>query len=164
MKRILPLWLAWCLLAGYPVPASATEWGGITPGVSTPEDVRERYGSPSRESTETQDGYKTNRWVYEGARAPVGIKQMTVDFGLLTPQGYRPNLVRAVILEPKPGIFNRAVVLDGWGTPTRVGVQEGQDLFFCTSGLIVSFPERGDDATALLFTIPQPDPGPPARR
>ncbi len=164
MKRILPLWLGWCLLTGDPVAAFATEWGGVTPGVSTPENVRERYGSPSRESTQTQEGYKTSRWIYEGARAPVGMTRMTVDFGLLTPQGYHPNLVRAVLLEPKPGIFTRAIVLEGWGTPDRAGVQEGQDLFFYKSGLIVSFPEGGGDATSLLFTIPQPDPGSPAGR
>ena len=164
MKRAFSFLLGWLLLGGFPFLAPAAEWGGITPGVSTPESVRERYGAPSQESRQTQEGYNTIRWVYEGARAPVGMKRMVVDFGLLTPQGYRPNLVRSFILEPKPQIFGQAIVLEGWGSPDRVGNQDGQELFFYKSGLIVSFPQGSTDASELLFTIPQPEPPAPAAK
>lgn len=158
MRPILVLVLEAFFLGGLLGSAAAAEWGGITPGVSTRESVRERYGTPSREARKTQEGYETIQWVYEGARAPVGMKRMVVDFGLLTPQGYRPALVRSFVLEPKPNIFDRRAVLSGWGRPDRVGAQEEQEIFFYTIGLIVYFEKGGDDAVSMLFAIPQPEP------
>jgi len=146
------------------VIAVASEWGGITPGVSTYETVRGRYGDPFHESRETLEGYATTRWVYEGPRAPVGMKRMVVDFGLLTPQGYRPALVRSFILEPKPGIFERRTVLNGWGVPDRVGAQDGREVFVYESGLLVYFGEGGSDAVSMLLTIPQTESAKPAGR
>ena len=46
---------------------------------------------------------------------------MIVDFGILTPAGYKKDVVRTFRLEPKPDIFNRKLVVDGWGPPSRVG-------------------------------------------
>lgn len=138
--------------------ADAAEWGGITPGSSTRDTVRERYGNSSRESRGTQEGYETTQWVYEGKRAPVGMKRMVVDFGLLTPQGYRADLVRSFLLEPKPRVFARDIVLRGWGPPDRAGVQDEQRVFFYTSGLVVYFGKDGTDALSMLFTIPQSEP------
>ncbi len=152
------------LVCGLPRVALAAEWGGITPGVSTPEAVRERYGAPSRESRQTMEGHETTQWVYEGAQAPAGMKRMVVDFGLLTPQGYRPALVRLFTLEPNPGIFQNRTVLAGWGLPDRVGTDGGREVFFYTSGLVVYFTPDGADAASMLFTIPQPEPpSPPGR-
>jgi hypothetical protein len=144
--------------------AGAAEWGGITPGVSTRENVSERYGQPSRESRQALEGYETIQWVYEGARAPVGLKRMVVDFGLLTAQGYRTNVVRSFLLEPKPGVFQRRTVINGWGAPDGVSIQDGHQVFFYKSGLVVYFPERGADATSMLFTPPQTEPPKPASR
>jgi len=132
--------------------------------VSTNETVRARYRGPSRESRRTVDGYPTTQWVYEGAAAPVGMKRMVVDFGLLTSQGYRPAVVRSMVLEPKPGVFPRRVVLEGWGSPDRVGVDEGQDVFYYASGLVVYFVRGGADAASMLFTVVQAEPPKPAGR
>jgi len=152
------------LLGGLLGSAAAAEWGGITPGLSTRESVRERYGTPSREARKTQEGYETIQWVYEGARAPVGMKRMVVDFGLLAPQGYRPTVVRSMMLEPKPGVFRRGIVIDGWGTPDRIGTEQEQEVFYYASGLVVYFAKGGADAVTMLFTIPQTEPPKPAGR
>jgi len=152
------------VLGGLLELAVATEWGGITPGAGTHETVRERYGAPSRESRQTLEGYATTQWVYEGAQAPVGMKRMVVDFGLLTPQGYRPALVRTFTLEPKPGVFDKRTVLAGWGNPDRVGIENGREVFIYTNGLVVYFGPDGTDAISMLFTIPQPEPPQPASR
>lgn len=159
-----PLLLGALLLVGLPGVAVAAEWGGITPGVTTRESVRERYGAPSRESRQTVEGRETIQWVYEGARAPVGMKRMAVDFGLLTREGYRPALVRSFQLEPKSRIFERRNVVRGWGVPDRVGVREGQEVFFYASGLLVYFNKDGTDAISMVFTIPQPESPTPSAR
>jgi len=163
-KQVWTLLVGALLLGGLPGLAVAAEWAGITPGVSTRESVRERYGPPSRQSRGTLEGYETTQWVYEGTRAPVGMTRMVVDFGLLTPAGYRPAFVRSFLLEPKPRIFERAAVLSGWGPPDRVGVEEGREAYFYTSGLVVFFRKDGTDAVSMLFTIPQPAPPEPAGR
>ena len=113
----LALLLALVLLA---VPAAAADWGGIEPGVTTVEQVRERYGQPSKETRPKIEGYDTLQWVYEGDRAPAGIARMTVDFGLLTAGGYKPNLVRLLTLEPKPIMFGKNTVIQGWGVPDAI--------------------------------------------
>lgn len=158
--RLITGVVAILLLVALPGIASAAEWSGLTPGVNTQEAVRERYGAPSRESKQTLESYATTQWVYEGALAPVGMKRMVVDFGLLTAQGYSPTLIRAITLEPKPGIFSKPIVLSGWGRPDRAGTEEGREVFFYTSGLVVFFAPGGADAISLVFTIPQPAPSP----
>ncbi len=158
MNPVLTVVLGVALLGGLPGLAGAAEWGGITPGASTQETVRARYRAASHQSRETLEGYETTRWVYEGAQAPAGLKRMVVDFGLVTPEGYRPTLVRSVLLEPKPRIFDRLTVLDGWGLPDRAGIEEDHEVFFYRSGLIVSFTTEGTDAQSLLFVIPQREP------
>lgn len=164
MRHVWTLLLSALLLCGLPWLAVAAEWGGITPGMSTREMVSERYGTPSRESRGTLEGYATLQWVYEGARAPVGMTRMVVDLGLLTPEGYRPAVVRSFLLEPKPRIFERGAVLSGWGPPDRVGEEEGREVFFYTNGLVVFFRKGGTDAVSMLFSIPQPEPPEPAGR
>jgi hypothetical protein len=150
------------LLVG-PTGAGAEEWGGIEPGVTSIEQVRARYGAPSKETRAKEQGYDTIQWVFEGARAPGGIERMTVDYGLLTPQGYRPTVVRAFRLEPKPKVFGKNTVAQAWGPPDAIGSQNDQETFFYKSGLIAIFNKEGTDTVVLTFTPPQPDaPAQPA--
>lgn len=144
------------LLLGGLGSAIAEEWGGIEPGVTTVDQVRARYGAPSKETRGKAEGYDTLTWVYEDARAPGGIHRMTVDYGLLTSQGYQPAVVRLLRLEPKPKIFGRNTVIQAWGVPDGLTKQNEADVFFYRSGLLVNFDKEGDDAALLTFTLPQP--------
>lgn len=157
------LGLALALVVGVASPVSAAEWGGISPGISTIEIVRDRYGAPSTERRQKVEGYDTVRWVYEGGRAPVGMKRLTVEFGILTAGVYRPNLVRYFALEPKPGIFDRLTVLNGWGVPDRVGDKDGKKVFFYQSGLLVYLDAAEENAVEMVFSLPQPEPKPAAK-
>ena len=89
-----PLFLLLALLVLLAAPATAADWGQIKPGASTQAAVRSRYGAPTRETPQKVEGYDTVQWLYEGPQAPVGMTRMTVDFGLLTPSGYRKDVVR----------------------------------------------------------------------
>jgi hypothetical protein len=142
--------------------ATAEEWGAIDPGTTTTDQVRARYGAPSKETHAKADGYDTTRWVYEDARAPGGIERMTVDFGLLTPQGYKPTVVRVLRLEPKPKIFGRNTVIQAWGVPDGITKHNEMDVFFYKTGLLVNFDQEGDEAALLTFTLPQPGTPAPA--
>lgn len=157
------LGLALTLLAGLPAAAPAAEWAGISPGASTLETMRERYGAPSRQTRQKVEGYDTTQWIYEGTRAPTGMKRMTIEFGLLTPGGFRPNVVRYFVLEPKPGVFDRRTIVNGWDFPDGVGEESGRRVFFYKAGLKVTFDDNEEDALSMIFTIPQPEPKPAAR-
>ncbi len=146
------------LLLGVPGSVSAAEWGNIEPGVTTLEQVRGRYGEPSKETSAKVESYDTRQWIYEGSRAPEGLVRMTVDYGLLTPNGYQPSVVRLLKLEPKPFIFGRNTVIDGWGLPDNVSTRDGFDTFFYQVGLFVIFDKEGKSAETMIFSIPQPEP------
>ena len=155
-RSVIALSMAIALVAAAgPGVARAAGWSTIEPGVSTLEHVRGRFGAPSRESQKQVEGYDTTEWVYEGARAPSGIIRMTVEFGLLTPQGYKANAVRALRLEPKPLIFGRNTIVDGWGVPERMAEQGDRDVFLYEAGLIVTFDKDGTSAVSMVFTVPQ---------
>ena len=139
-------------------PVAASEWGQIKPGETLLAAIRARYGAPTKETSQKIEGYDAVQWVYEGARAPAGIMRMTVDFGLLTPAGYRKDVVRTFKLEPKPEIFNRKLIIDGWGSPTRAGKEGDLEFFLYQEGLLVYFEKDGEGAIALIFTPPQPPP------
>jgi hypothetical protein len=143
-------------------PATAEEWGGIEPGVTTTDQVRARYGAPSKETRGKAEGYDTMEWIYEDAKAPGGIQRMTVDYGLLTREGYKQTVVRLLRLEPKSKIFGRNTVIQAWGVPDGLSKQNEADVFFYRSGLLVNFDKQGDEATLLTFTPPQPDTPPPS--
>ena len=145
------------------VPAAAAEWGEIKPGVTTQAEVRARYGAATRTTPQKVEGYDTQQWLYEAAQAPAGITKLIVDFGLLTPSGYKPELVRAFRLEPKPEIFNRKLVVDGWGPPTRLGKEGELEFFLYEEGLLVYFSPDGN-VLAMIFTPPQKIPSAPAAR
>jgi len=83
---------------------------------------------------------------------------MTIDFGLLAPSGYNKDVVRTFRLEPKPDIFNRKLILDGWGLPGRIGKEGNLEFFLYREGLLVYFNAAGEQVTALIFTPPQPLP------
>ncbi len=138
--------------------AWASDWGGIEPGVTTAEQVRERYGAPSKETKGKVDNYDTVTLIYEGTRAPSGINKLTVELGLLTKDGYKPNLVRVFRLEPKPSIFPLRTVMDGWGMPSAAGDGGGRPTFFYEDGLVVIFDPQGIYAENMSFTMPQPLP------
>lgn len=152
------------LLATLAGPAWAADWGLIEPGVSTVESVRARYGPPTRATSQKVEGYDAAQWVYEGAQAPAGIVRVTVDFGLLTAAGYKPDVVRSFRLDPKPGAFNKKLVVDGWGEPARVGRDGAFEVFLYEDGLLVYFDQDSGNATAMVFTPPQPLGPAPAQR
>ena len=86
---------------------------------------------------------------------------MTVDFGLLTASGYKKDVVRDFRLDTKPGAFNKKLVLDGWGEPSKVGKEGDSELFLYNDGLLVYFDKQGWDVQAMIFTVPQPTAAPP---
>ena len=146
------------VLALYPGWAVASEWGGIEPGASTVQEVRQRYGAPSKELRPKVEGYDTIQLVYEGDRAPSGINKMTVDCGVLTAGGYKPDMVRLLTLEPKPGIFGRLTVVQGWGIPDGLGSNpDGSTTMVWRSGLLVTLDNEGENAVLMIFSMPQPN-------
>jgi len=90
------------------------------------------------------------------------MQRMIVDYGLLSPQGYKPTVVRVMRLEPKPKIFGRNTVLQAWGEPDGVATQNDQESLFYKDGLVVTFDKAGDEAVLLSFTPPQPAAPPSA--
>jgi hypothetical protein len=139
-------------------PAFAASWGGITPGETTLEQVRERYGAPTKETRPKVDNYDTTRWVYEGDKVPSGLNRMVVDFGILRPDGFKPNLVRVFTIEPRPTIFALQTVVDGWGAPEYAGEHDGVPTMVYEEGLVVVFDKKTLWADSLTFTVPQPLP------
>ena len=163
-----PSWYALAVLAlgmlavgALAAPAGATEWGGIEPGVSNKDRVRQRYGPPTREAAKKVEGYDTTEWVYEGARAPAGLIRMTVEFGLLLPdKQYQADVVRILRLDPKALIFPKPTIFDGWGPPDLEGKQNDRDMYVYRDGLVVIFDADGIAAATMFFTPPQPAPKP----
>lgn len=136
--------------------AFAAEWGLIRPGVSTTGAVRERYGAPSKTERKKIETYDTETWIYEGDRAPAGLMRMTVDFGLLDDNKYRPDVVRTLQLEPHGSTFNAGIIANGWGTPDGSGKQGDEGFFVYKDGLLVYFNKDGWTVRLMLFTVPQP--------
>jgi hypothetical protein len=147
-------------------PAAAAEWGDIRPGISTTANVRALYGAPSKSSKQKVENYDTETWVYEGPQAPAGLTRLTVEFGIVLEEKFRPDVVRDFRIEPVPGAFTRRIVTLGWGPPDRGGRDGDTDVFIYLEGLLVYFDDTGLNAKLMVFTVPQPrDPAEePARR
>jgi hypothetical protein len=159
-SRIAGVALGLAVLAGA-VLAGAASWGGITPGETPRRDVQARYGPPSRERMVTEDGRTAAEWTYAGEQAPRGMERMVVSFGLLRGASFVPDMVRALTLYPRPGVFRLAQITAGWGKPDAIGTdqQTGRPAFrYDAKGLLVIFDRRGEWAELLVFA-----PEPPAR-
>jgi len=157
VTRILAVVLMLGLAAG---AAHAAEWASIRPGDSVQNDVRKQFGPPTRVSSQKVDGYDTTQWRYEGEQAPRGMVRVTVDFGLLTAAGYRPEVVRSMLLEPRPGVFTRHNVLGGWGMPDGAEKEGGVDVFKYRTGLFVYFDKAGWLAEKMYFVFMAPQAAP----
>ena len=155
---MIALLLAVLLLGGMTSDASAADWGAIVPGETTLDAVRARWGEPSKRNPEKVDGYDTTNWIYEGERAPGGLRRLVISFGLLTPQGYRPEIVRTFRLQPKPGVFTQHSVVVGWGEPAGIGREGGEPAMIYDEGLIVVYESDGWQVKEMIFTPPQPKP------
>jgi hypothetical protein len=165
MRRLVAFALALAALVStlaFPRAAGAAEWNGIEPGVTSVEAIRARYGPPSKEVKAKVNNYDTTEWTYEGERAPGGFSRMVIEFGILLPAGYSPNTVRVLRLDPRRFIFTKDMVVAGWGEPDRATTENDRDIFFYTSGLLVTFDKDGVMATSMYFTVKQPDPAPAA--
>jgi hypothetical protein len=162
MRRIRLIVAMLGLTLAVPAAACAASWGGIYPGETTLEQVRERYGPPSSEKKQKIDNYDTTSWTYEGDKVTSGIVRMIVDFGILKPDGFKPNLVRVFSIEPRPTIFAVQTIVDGWGLPSAAGDQNGYPTMVYEEGLVVVFDKETLWAQSLTFTVPQPLPQPSA--
>ena len=87
---------------------------------------------------------------------------MVLEFGILLRSGYSPNTVRVLQLDPRRFIFTKDMVVSGWGEPDRATTENDRDIFFYTSGLVVTFDKDGVMATSMYFTVKQPDAAPAA--
>ena len=147
---------ALALLVVLASPVAAAEWREIKPGETQTAEIRARFGAPTKATPVKVEGFDTTEWVYEGAQALVGMVRVTLEFGLKTPSGYNKDVVRTFTLEPKRDIYNRKLVLDGWGPPDRVGKQGDNEFFLYRAGLLVYFDKDGQLALSMTFTPPQP--------
>jgi hypothetical protein len=121
-----------------------------------------RYGPPSQETKQKVDTYDTTTWIYEAGKAPAGINRMVVDFGILRPDGFKANLVRVFVIEPRPSIFAVQTIVDGWGLPSAAGESGGFPTMVYEAGLVVVFDKQTLWAESMTFTVPQPLPQSPA--
>jgi hypothetical protein len=141
------LWLA-------AVAAEAAGWGGITPGTSRRAEVEGRFGRPTEERSVTEGGLTGAEWTYAGTRAPAGLERMVVGFGLLGPGGFVPELVRMLVLYPKPRVFTVIELVTGWGKPDGIGTEErtGRSLLrWESAGILAYLDVSGEYAEVLVF-------------
>lgn len=155
-RRTLLLALGAAALGGVrPRRARGETWGGITPGESAQKDVQALFGRPTRERTVVEDGRTTMEWTYVGERAPRGMERMVVTYGLLRQDGgFAPDLVRALTLYPRPHVFSRRAIDNGWGVPDATGREEATgraSLHYQRRGLLIIMDRTGAWAEMLLF-------------
>jgi len=154
-RRALLRGLGAAALAGVaPRSASAEAWGGITPGESTRRDVEALYGRPSRERNVVEEERAVVEWTYAGELAPRGIERMVVSYGLIGKDGrFLPDLVRSVALYPRPHIFSKQAIVNGWGQPDGIGTEEATgrpSLHYRNRGLLIILDRTGEWAEFLL--------------
>ena len=143
-------------LGGVRPPAARGEtWGGITPGESVQRDVEGMFGRPSRERTVVEESRSTLEWTYAGERAPRGMERMVVVYGLMRKDGtFAPDLVRALTLYPRPHVFSRRAIENGWGDPDATGREESTgrvSLHYQRRGLLIILDRTSNWAEMLLF-------------
>jgi hypothetical protein len=132
----------------------AESWGAITPGETMQTGVERLYGRPSRERTLVDEGRTVAEWTYAEDRAPRGLTRMVISYGLMVGDRFTPDVVRSVVLYPKPRVFTLPTISDGWGEPDAIGTEEatGRPSFhYRTRGLLIIFDKTGSWAELLLF-------------
>ena len=157
-RRALGLALAVAVLAAAG-GLGAEIWGGISPGETTRPGVETLFGRPSRERTLVEEGRTVAEWTYAGERAPQGLERMVISFGLATGGRFVPDVVRSVVLYPKPHVFSLRSISNGWGPPDAIGTEEatGRPSFhYRTLGLLIIFDKTGAWAEFMLFGPRQP--------
>jgi len=159
---ILAAVIAVAVVVATAATVGGAEWGTIIPGTSTMNGVRQQFGEPTRTEQSKTEGFDTEDWFYEGERAPAGMVRMIVAFGLATPSGYRREIVRTFLLQPKPNVLDRRRIVIGWGLPDRTGRDAEGEVFFYQAGLVVYFDKDGANPRSLVFTPPQPTAPAPA--
>ena len=108
---------------------AAESWGGLTPGETARSGVENLYGRPSRERALVEEGRTVAEWTYAGDRAPRGLDRMVISFGLASGPTFNPDIVRSIVLYPKPHVFSLRSISNGWGPPDAVGTEEANRLF-----------------------------------
>ncbi len=160
-RRALGLALAVVVLAAVGGLGAET-WGGLTPGETMRAGVETLYGRPSRERSLVEEGRTVAEWTYAGERVPQGLERMVISFGLAAGGRFAPDVVRSIVLYPKPHVFSFRSISNGWGPPDAVGTEEasGRPSFhYRTQGLFVIFDKTGSWAELLLFAPRQPAGG-----
>lgn len=158
-RALLGLLVASVILAAWAGPAAAESWGGMVPGQTILKEVEGQYGRPTRERMVTEEGRTAPEWTYLGERAPRGLDRMVVSFGLTRPEGFKPDLLRAVTIYPKPRVFSLQAIVNGWGTPDAIGSDEQSGrpaLRYDTKGLLIILDPTGAWAEIMLFAPPPP--------
>jgi len=146
------------LLLLLPAAASGEEWMGVVPGKTDKTAVRAIFGPPTREVAKKEEGYDTSEWIYDGGKAPAGATRLLVQFGLLSGGSFRGAVVRALTYFPKPNIFPRVAILDGWGTPDKTGTDpNGRVVLFYRRGFVATLDKDGRETLEMLFTVEQPE-------
>jgi hypothetical protein len=157
MRRV-GAWLVALVLLSV-VSAEAASWGGITPGTTRRADVERRYGRPTEERQVTEGGLIGAEWTYAGTRAPAGLDRMVIGLGLVGPSGFVPDLVRMLVLYPKPRVFTVGELVTGWGKPDGIGTDErtGRSLLrWEGAGIVAYLDASGEYAEVLIFALATP--------
>lgn len=152
------LLVASVILAAWASPTSAEPWGGMAPGQTILREVEAQYGRPTRERMVTEEGRTAPEWTYIGERAPRGLDRVVISFGLIRPEGFKPDLLRAVTIYPKPRVFLLQAIITGWGTPDAIGTDEqsGRPALRYNRGLLIILDPTGAWAEIMLFAPSQP--------
>jgi hypothetical protein len=132
---------------------------GRHPGRSPPS-TRCARGTARRAETRARRWRATTRSVvFEDAR-PGRRPALTVDYGLLTPQGYKQAVVRA-FRRAQPKIFGKNTVAQAWGPPTPSACRTSRRPSSTSRASSSSSPEGrhgADDVHAAAARRPAPAP------
>jgi hypothetical protein len=99
----------------------AESWGGLTPGETPRAGVETLYGRPSRERSLVEEGRTVAEWTYAGERAPQGLERMVISFGFVVGGRFAPDVVRSIVLYPKPHVFSLRSISNGGAGRGRDG-------------------------------------------